>query len=359
MVGQIGDYRCCPNPHTHAGIDISNGAGTDIVASYRGTARVATSSTAGLYIEISHANGYVTRYLHLSQALVGNGQRVERGQHIGEMGCTGTCGGPHLHYEVRNAGCSAYGLAGVCNINPVFPRGGSIGAKAAMPMDFLLVANPDIAPFANELGFVARQYSDFLRRPISGPEASARIDQLWSGTSGTSVIREISESAEADAKVTAIARLYYAGFNRYPDTSGARSFMGKPLRNVAGSMINSNEGTYLRTASAENVIRRIFLFAFHSAPTRDEITLWSTYMQNEGRPALLVAVAQDNRTRLVHYADTTTAAIYMAMLNRGPDSSGFNYWQPRVEYAHGYATQEMIGVIRGTCEYKRHIGVAC
>ncbi len=55
---------------------------------------------AGKYIVIRHDNGYVTRYLHLSKALVKPGERVKMGEEIALSGNTGRTTGPHLHYEI-------------------------------------------------------------------------------------------------------------------------------------------------------------------------------------------------------------------------------------------------------------------
>jgi murein DD-endopeptidase MepM/ murein hydrolase activator NlpD len=52
-------------------------------------------------VEIQHSHGYTTRYAHLSSIRVNTGQRVTRGQWIGDLGSTGRSTGPHLHYEVR------------------------------------------------------------------------------------------------------------------------------------------------------------------------------------------------------------------------------------------------------------------
>lgn len=54
----------------------------------------------GRVVEITHANGIVTRYAHLHRILVAPGQRVRLLQEIGELGSTGRSTGPHVHYEV-------------------------------------------------------------------------------------------------------------------------------------------------------------------------------------------------------------------------------------------------------------------
>ena len=55
----------------------------------------------GRLIKIQHAFGIETRYAHLSQIRVNVGQRVSRGERIGDMGNSGRSTGTHLHYEVR------------------------------------------------------------------------------------------------------------------------------------------------------------------------------------------------------------------------------------------------------------------
>lgn len=66
-------------------------------------------SALGLFIDISHDGGYVTRYAHLSAALVSANTNVTKGEIIGVSGNTGNSSGPHLHFEVRQ------------NNNPVDP----------------------------------------------------------------------------------------------------------------------------------------------------------------------------------------------------------------------------------------------
>lgn len=86
----------------HAGLDFKGPVGTPILAAAEG--RVTFAGFHGGYgntIEITHANGLVTRYAHLSGFSVAQGQKVERAVQIGRMGSTGRSTGSHLHFEVR------------------------------------------------------------------------------------------------------------------------------------------------------------------------------------------------------------------------------------------------------------------
>ena len=58
----------------------------------------------GNLIQVDHGFGYVTWYAHLSKYKVRPGQKVVRGEVIGEVGNTGKSTGPHLHYEVHVKG---------------------------------------------------------------------------------------------------------------------------------------------------------------------------------------------------------------------------------------------------------------
>lgn len=89
----------------HAGIDLPAPAGTGVAATAAGIVlRAGWAGGYGQLVEIEHAGGLRTRYAHLSLILVAQGQQVEPGQIIGQVGSTGRSTGNHLHFEVRQNG---------------------------------------------------------------------------------------------------------------------------------------------------------------------------------------------------------------------------------------------------------------
>ncbi|MBW7922710.1 MAG: peptidoglycan DD-metalloendopeptidase family protein [Rubellimicrobium sp.] len=89
----------------HAGLDMATPTGTPAYATADGTVIFAGwMSGYGNLIKIRHQFGIETRYAHLSRIRVEVGQRVSRGDRIGDTGSTGRSTGPHLHYEIRVGG---------------------------------------------------------------------------------------------------------------------------------------------------------------------------------------------------------------------------------------------------------------
>ena len=86
----------------HAGLDFRGPMGAPIYAAARGkVTHVGWKQGYGNCIEISHGNGLMTRYAHMSAYRAQLGQDVAAGDVIGGIGSTGRSTGPHLHFEVR------------------------------------------------------------------------------------------------------------------------------------------------------------------------------------------------------------------------------------------------------------------
>ena len=121
MSGRVSDYYGMrTDPFTkhrrhHKGIDISAPEGTEVYASAAGVVIKTELESKrnrgyGKEIIIDHGDSLKTRYAHLSEILVKEGQNVTRWDVIGRVGQTGRSTAPHLHYEV------------LVNDQPVRPR---------------------------------------------------------------------------------------------------------------------------------------------------------------------------------------------------------------------------------------------
>lgn len=85
----------------HAGIDIVGRIGDPVRSLASGVVqRTDDLPHYGKLVEISHADGYATRYAHNSEIVVAEGDVVKKGQVIAKLGNTGRSTGPHLHLEI-------------------------------------------------------------------------------------------------------------------------------------------------------------------------------------------------------------------------------------------------------------------
>ncbi|MBI3155614.1 MAG: M23 family metallopeptidase [Burkholderiales bacterium] len=89
----------------HRGIDYAAPKGTSIRSVGAGQVEFAGWQNGfGNTVEVRHPGGRKTLYAHLSRIDVRRGERIDQGQAIGAVGCTGWCTGPHLHFEFLDQG---------------------------------------------------------------------------------------------------------------------------------------------------------------------------------------------------------------------------------------------------------------
>ncbi len=87
----------------HSGLDIAPGNGARFVAPADGVvvlARTGFSLEGGIII-IDHGAGLNSAFIHLSRLMVSEGDRVEQGQYLGNVGSSGRATGPHLHWSLK------------------------------------------------------------------------------------------------------------------------------------------------------------------------------------------------------------------------------------------------------------------
>ncbi len=90
----------------HDGIDIPARIGSHILAAHDGKVIYSGSKIGGYgnLTIISHDDGFFTVYAHAKKNFTKRGQKVHRGEVIGQVGMTGRSTGPHLHFEIRRSG---------------------------------------------------------------------------------------------------------------------------------------------------------------------------------------------------------------------------------------------------------------
>lgn len=111
----------------HYGVDFAAPSGTSIYSSMEGTVIVSTYGEYGsgyggygYVVVVSHPNGYLTLYAHMSSRAVSVGQSVSKGQTLGYVGTTGDSTGNHLHFEVRDSSANRLNPTNFIGPSPQF-----------------------------------------------------------------------------------------------------------------------------------------------------------------------------------------------------------------------------------------------
>jgi murein DD-endopeptidase MepM/ murein hydrolase activator NlpD len=106
----------------HLGVDYRAPAGAPVVAVADGVVVSAgASGAAGRVVHLRHANGYETKYLHLSTVTVHAGAHVRQGELVGRVGSTGLATGAHLDYRVMKNGAFINPIAAHRSMPPPAP----------------------------------------------------------------------------------------------------------------------------------------------------------------------------------------------------------------------------------------------
>lgn len=93
------------NREFHKGVDIAAIEGSKILAVGGGVVTWSGPRYGyGNMVEVTHGDGFITRYAHNKSNVVKEGQAVKKGDQLGWVGSTGRSTGPHIHFEVMKDG---------------------------------------------------------------------------------------------------------------------------------------------------------------------------------------------------------------------------------------------------------------
>jgi murein DD-endopeptidase MepM/ murein hydrolase activator NlpD len=186
----------------HDGIDIAAPTGTPVRAAACGTVSLAGQQSGyGNMVCITHTSQFSTCYAHLSRFGTSDGAQVRQGQVIGYVGCTGSCTGPHLHFETR--------VGGEATDPRAYLGGSSIPGQRASVAGTASVGGPDLP--REVLEQAAHEASATTATAAVGGGAVAQVGGQAVTTpppetvSAEAVVQETaaSETVAADGTVTA------------------------------------------------------------------------------------------------------------------------------------------------------------
>jgi len=232
----------------------------------------------------------------------------------------------------------------------------------ALTLTILLSASPAQAVLEDTESFSAQQYLDFLSRrgDINGVRFWA--EKIDSGdTTRPEVVEFFFSSAEFQNNIAPIARLYTAYFLRIPDYEGLQFWIdqflsGVPLTTISQAFAESPEfiATYGDLDDAA-FVTRVYQNVLDRTPDEGGRVFWTEQLQaGLSRGALMVAFSESPEYRSISTNSIQVIMVYVGMLQRSPDQSGFDFWVGKLN--DGSSVLNLVGQFLDSAEYAGRFG---
>ena len=200
--------------------------------------------------------------------------------------------------------------------------------------------------------FVRQQYRDFLWRQANEADILWWQGQLDAGVLQPEELVEIFlNSDEFNGAIAPIARLYFAYFDRIPDSVGLRfwieSVLGSgSLEAVSKAFASSNEflERYGQLNDAD-FIERVYQNVMARPSDSTGKQFWQSQLENGiSRGQMMIDFSESAEYRQRKSADVFVVMAYVGMLQRSPDQGGFDYWVNQIRLG-GLATGLIAGIL--------------
>jgi hypothetical protein len=373
----------------HEGQDLMSVGGQKmrlLLSAVDGTVReIVYDNARGNRLVIQDDEGWFYVYLHVNNDTPGTddglaprdqafaaglavGQRVTRCQHVSYMGDSGNAEStsPHLHFEIRQPFASdtttaSYSWSSATPINPADSlRAATASGTSGGSGTTSAPATGRWAPFASVSALVERQYVDFY-----GRRADSGGAQYWSSRltndaeTPVSFIGQLLAAPEFEARVAPVARLYWAYFDRIPDTEGLLHWIhetghhGATLGEVSQAFVGSAEfaATY-GSLSDSDFVRLVYRNVLDRDPDATGESYWIGLLTDRvvSRGDVMVGFSESAEYRAALASKVRVVLAYVAMLERSPDPGGLDHWAARgatTLVAGVYASDEYAARIAG------------
>jgi hypothetical protein len=221
------------------------------------------------------------------------------------------------------------------------------------------LARKDNDVFVNSTLFARQMFRDFLAR-----EGDAAGVEFWSNEISTGrrnraqMVRDSFNSAEFQGKVGAVARLYFAYFDRVPDTEGLLFWSGQIGNGASIDLVSdafAASGEFRATHGAltdTQFIDRVYLNILGRAADAEGRAFWLAQLQQQlvTRGQMMARFAESAEYRARKGSSVYVVSIYVGMLRRSPDAAGFVFWVGEVDAGRGDLA--IINGFLGAAEYR-------
>lgn len=207
------------------------------------------------------------------------------------------------------------------------------------------------SPLTSSEAFVWQQFHDLLGRPPTGAEYQSWTSQLDGGLTRAGLVTALIDSEEYSGIVAPVVRLYFAYFDRLPDTAGLSFWIeqrrsGWSLARIASFFGDSPEfeRTYGATSDGQ-FVDLVYTNVLGRSPDAAGRSYWVGRLgAGLSRGALMVGFSESPEYRSITESRVSVTAVYLGLLRRAPDAGGLAYWMSQYEL-HGGLTALIDGVI--------------
>ncbi|WP_421119457.1 FG-GAP-like repeat-containing protein [Aquihabitans daechungensis] len=211
-------------------------------------------------------------------------------------------------------------------------------------------------PFDCPASFVRQQYEDFLNRTPDADGTTYWTSRLHKGTTGSSVIRSFIGSNEFGKVVSPVVRSYLSIHGTYPPTAAtitdgvAALRRGATPAQIADQFAQDPKITAL---SNEQFVVRTYQFVYKRDPSASERATDVGKLSSGTSRGTLASGYAEGATGAGRLApEVTVAMVYLGMLGRAPDSSGWSYWVPK---ARTGSTDALVTGFQRSSEYRNRV----
>jgi hypothetical protein len=211
-------------------------------------------------------------------------------------------------------------------------------------------------PFDCPASFVRQQYSDFLSRTPDAAGTTYWTSRLHKGATGSSVIRSFIGSNEFGKAVSPVVRSYLSVFGTYPPSAATITDQVAALRR--GTTPAQIADVYARdqritALTNEQFVTRTYQFVFKRNPTAAELDADVKKLVAGTTRGTLASGYAEGATGTSRLApEVTVGMVYLGMLGRSPDASGWAYWVPK---ARTGSTDALVTGFQRSSEYRNRV----